>query len=325
MRRSVVRAVWPLAIPVLAAACGCQGTSLRVLNLIGVRREPLVVTLVAEHPAEAVLVPLAELNPFGPYRKLESALADKLGRPIGLDLCFPFQVAPALSSGLYHIAVLSPIEYARLPQPERFAVIAVPVYEHGATAWPAVLVVAAGSPIKSITDLRGKVVAFGPAAAARTNEAGLQLLARHGLRKTDLSLELLPIPGSLKHMPNMPAVARTVINRSSDAGFIDQAAWNELPEHAARDENPARDRLTVLGETVALPERLLVASPKLDTATVERIRAALLAVQREHPEALQPLGIAGYAPPSDELLAACRSLTQAEPAAEAPPVSAPAE
>lgn len=291
---------------------GCQSAGLRFLSLIGFQKDPLIVALVAEPQPAGTDKPFQALNPFAPYDAWRQDLSAALERPVGLDLCFPVQLEPCLSAGMYHAAILSAGQYARLAEPGRYPVLAVPTDSEGRVARPALLVVAADGPIRSVEELRGKTIAFGPAGDARTHYAALRLLAEHGLQKTDLSLQALPVLGSLKHLPDMRSVAQTVINASSDAGFIDEAAFAAFPEHDARPGEPARDRLRVLARTVAVPDRLILASPKLDAATQARVRAFLLAAGREHPDALRPLRVARYAAPTEDLLAACAALAHSE-------------
>jgi ABC-type phosphate/phosphonate transport system substrate-binding protein len=88
---------------------------------------------------------------------------------------------------------------------------------------------------------------------------------------------------------------------------VDEAAWNELPEHAKGDE-PARDKLRVIGRTLAVPDRLLVAAPRLDAATANTVREFLVNAATEHPDALKPLEIAGYQTLVPEVIADCRKL-----------------
>ena len=147
------------------------------------------------------------------------------------------------------------------------------------------------------------------------------MLKRNGLAKSDLALELLPIPGSLRHFSDARSLARSVLSGSYDAGFIDQQAWEALPEHDAQEGEPARDRLRIVAETLAGPDRLIVCSPKLPEADGEKIRRFLLAAAQDHPEILRPLRISGYQEPSAELLDACCRLV--EPKSSAP--ESPAE
>ena len=316
MRRIAIRPALLLCVLTLLGATGCQSAGLRFLSLIGLEKEPVVVALVAEKRPAASAAPLEALNPFAPYDALRAELSKELGRPVALDLCFPLQLAPSLSTGMFHLAVVSPGQYAGLAKREQFPVIAVPSNAEGRVTRPALLVVPSGSPVESVEALRGMTVAFGPARDARTHYAAVNLLARHGLKTSDLSLEVLPILGSLKHMPNMRAVAQTVINGSSGAGFIDAAAWAEFPEHDERRGEPARDKLRVIARTAELPDRLILASSKLDQAALEGTREFLLAAGEKHPESLRPLRVAHYAAPTDEILAACAGLLKAEPASK---------
>ncbi|MFH1746002.1 MAG: PhnD/SsuA/transferrin family substrate-binding protein [Planctomycetota bacterium] len=301
MRRSATTFIILASVSLLVVT-GCQSAGDRFLSWIGIQKDPLVVALVAEQQRGGGENPLQALNPFAPYGRWRVALKEELGRPISLDLGSPWQLEPALKSGLFHLAVVSTAHYVNLAEPARFRVLAVPTDQSRQTLRPAVLITAEKSPIKAVTDLRGKTVAFGPARDARTHQAGLELLARHGLQKTDLSLEVLPLVGSLKHLPTMRAVAQTVMNLSSDAGFIDEAAWAALPNTTEERDEPCHSRLRILARTVAVPDQLILASPTLDDGTLEQLRAILLAVGQKHPEALKPLFISGYTTPDQDLL-----------------------
>ena len=305
------RTTFGLAVLVLAGGTGCQSAGLRFLSLIGLHKDPLVVALVADTPGKGTTAALEVLNPFGPYSRWQSALGEELGRPVGLDLCLPLQLPSALDSGLCHVAVVSPAQYARMTGAERFSVVGVPADEQGRGVRPALLVVKTDSPVQAVADLRGKTVAFGPAGDARTHEAGLALLAEHGLKKADLSLELLPLPGSLKHMPSMRGVAQSVINGSSEAGFLDEAAWEELPATAEGDE-PARDKLRIVARTAAVPDSLIIASPKLDPQTFDKVRAFLLEADEKYADALRPLHVSCYRAADQELVRDCFRLARAE-------------
>lgn len=317
MRRTALPLGRGVAGLLCALLTGCQSVPARFLAVFGINKDPVVVSLVsAEQPASpdgrlGILTPL--VNPFEAYGPWRAALAKDLGRPVALDLCFPVQIEPNLALGLCHLAILTPGEYARLPQRERFPVLAVPADERGRVARPALLVVAAASDLHAVEDLRGRTVAFGPAGDCRTHHAALALLAQHGLQPGDLSRELLPLPGSLKHMPNARAVAQTVINASSQAGFIDEAAWERLPPHSPRPDDPDRARLRVIARTCALPDRLIVCSPTLDEATRAKVCQALLGAVEHFPTALRPLRISGYQKPTAELLAACCRLAEPAP------------
>jgi len=315
MRRNATLCGWCSWLVLVNA--GCQTAGLNFLSLIGLQKKPVSVAVVVDRPLEAA----EALNPFSAYGSLQKAMSSELGRPVAIDVCFPFQVEGGLSSGWHDLAILTPTQYARLTSPGQLRTAAFAVDRDGQAVRPAVLIVRADSPIQQIADLRGRVVAFGPAEDARTHYAALQLLEANGLKPSDLALELLPLPGSLKHLPDGRAVAQSVLNQSSDAGFIDEAAWEALPEEPARAGEPARGRLRVISRTAALPTRILVAGPKLDQATFESVRAFLLAAGQKHPQALEPLRLKGYQTTDEATLTACRELKRV--AAAAPPASEP--
>ncbi len=290
---------------------GCRSAPVQqTLHLFGLARKPLVVALAADKPRQAPSL-TALINPFEPCEPLLAAMSQRLKRPATFDLAFAFQVEGHLSLGLAQLAIVSPRHYAAFEHPERFEVLAVSRDAAGRLARPALLIVRRNSPVRRVEDLAHKVVAFGPAGDPRTHLAALLLLDEHGLSKGDLALEPLPVPGSLKHFSNMRAVAQSVIRGSSDAGFVDLRAWEAWPERADSSDTPARNRLRVLARTLPLPDYLVLRSPKLDDATAQAVRDFLLQADESAPRALVPLDVAGFAPPTDDLLASCRRLRRA--------------
>ncbi len=315
MRRIASTLSIVLSAAALLTLTGCQTIPTRILSLIGLSKQPIVLALATENRPTA---PLEPLNPFPPYTALQQALSHELDRPVALEVCFPFQLGLGLDGGLYSVAVVDGAEYARLSGPRDLRVLAVSVDRQGYFERSAVLVVAARSPARTVPELRGKVVAFGPADDARTHHAALELLERSGLAKAHLSLEVLPLPGSLKHMPDARSAAQSVINGSSDAAFLDEAAWTALPEHTPQADEPARDKLRIIARTRPVPDRVVVASPKLPDDAANRIHAFLVTVASQHPDVLKPLGISGYMLPDKDVIEGWRSLI---PPAESQPVA----
>jgi hypothetical protein len=303
MRPSARCGVPLLAVGVLVWQSGCQsgapGASL--LSLFGLSKKPVVVALVVEPGV---------LDPFSPHENLRKAMSVAIERPVRLDLCLPVQLEPNLTLGFYDFAVVTPACYVGMKNRERFEAFAVSVDEAGRVARRAVLVVAADSELAHVADLRGKTVAFGPRGDARTHHAGLALLREHGLKKTELSLSLFPIPGSLKHLPKMRDIAQSVINGSCDAGFIDEVAFNGFPETSGVEGEPARDKLRVIAHTMSLPNKLVVRSPKVDAETARKVADFLLTAGTQHPEALRPLLFSGYQKPTAKLLGSCERLVE---------------
>lgn len=304
------RRIWPVSIAttlLLLTAAGCHTAGQRFLSLVGLSRAPLALAVAIDRPEEAAQA----LNPFPTYTQLQGSLSEHLGRPIAVDVCFDFQAAQGLETGWYDFALLTPWQFAQLPPACPARVLAVSTDEHGRAARAAFLIVRSASDVQQLADLRGKVVAFGPANDARCHHAGLKLLESAGVNRSDLALELLPLPGSLNHLPDGRAIAQAVASGSAAAGFVDEAEWEGLPEHAASEHEPARDGLRVVGRTIAVPDRLVLASARLDASISRALRAFFLDVGRDHAGVLKPLAVHGFQEPSDELLAACRTLAAA--------------
>lgn len=309
---------------VLASAVGCQSTGVRLLSLVGLTREPTVIAAVVERPTGAVDV----LNPFPPFAALERAYEADTGRPASVEPCFLFQAQLGLDSGWYQCALLSPAQFVQLPNRDTLQVLAVPRDNNGRVCQAAVLVVPAAGDIREVAALRGRSIAFGPQNDSLTHHAALHLLEQSGLAKGDLALELLPVPGSLKHLPDGRAVAQAVLAGNAAAGFMTEGEWEALPPDRGIDATesaaagPVQSELRVLARTVALPRHLVVVPKKLSAARTREIRDFLLGVGPRHAGAVAPLLCTGYVAATDDVLAGCRALKVREPAE--PPAS-PAE
>ena len=295
----------------LPCATGCQATGLRLLSLIGMQKHPLSVALVTDKAVDAA----QGFNPFPAYRVFQETLSSTLDRPVAIDVCFPFQAQAGFKSGWYDLADVTPTQLLLLEASDMLRVLAVSVDKQGRALHSAELLVATDSPAQTVNDVRGNVVAFGPVDDPLTHRAALQLLHGAGIKPADLSLDMLPLPGSLRHLPDGHAVVQAVLSGSAAAGFVDDNVWEALPEHDARAGAPAHDKLRSLGQTMALPARLVVAAPQLDERTVDRVRGFLLTVAQEHPAVMEPLTSSGYIAPSAEMLATCRALSATENAA----------
>jgi ABC-type phosphate/phosphonate transport system substrate-binding protein len=315
MQGHLARVVAGVLAPLLMLQFGCQATGVAVLNLIGVADKPLVMTSVAEKS------PLQLLDPFGPSHELNKALGAAVQRTVVNDMCFEFQLGPNLSLGTAHLANVSAVHYARLSDRSKYPVLAVSVDSRSRPARRAHLVVPANSRVERVADLRGNTIAFGPSRDGRTHHAALLLLRENGLSRQDLSLELFPVPGSLKTFPNARDVAQSVLNASSDAGFVDELDWEEFPEQPPRPGAIGQSALRIVASTSAVPERLILRSPTLDDVTAQHVADFLLRAGERHAAALKPMRIGGFIAPTPELLDACLRLQSVDTA----PVSQPAK
>lgn len=284
----------------LGLLAGCRSGGIPLLNLLPTGKTTTVIGLASD------LKPLfsddnIQINQLERFEPLRKSAQVELGHAVLIDLCMELQLSPNLNLGLDQFALVTPAQFGRLPDREKYELLASSIDNAGRPGRSGVLVVSANSNTRAIGDLRGKVIGFGPERDARVNSAALKLLEDNGLKRTDLSLEALPIPGSLKVFPNSRAVVQSVINFSSDGGFVDEAYLESLPETAADKSEPARDKLRVIGRTAASPDWLVIAGAKADAAARARFKEFLLQVGKKNPESLTKLALSGFGAPTVEV------------------------
>ncbi len=322
MNSELQRAALATLVVGAALVAGCQSTGTHVLSRLALQEEPLVVAVVVDSVPEAAAAPV---SPFTTYAPLRAALSKALNRPVALEPCFAFQAEQGIATGWYALAVVTPAQYARTPAERRPRILAVSSDPDGDVLRAALLVTATDSAIQSPADLRGKTVAFGPRDDSLLHHAAMKLLRDNGVQPADLQLDLLPVPGSLRHLSDARAMAHAVATSQVAAGFIDEDDYNALPEQTTASGDTGRHDMRVIGRTMALPTRLLLVSHKLDPNTAARVQAFLVRVGREQPEVLRPLRARDYRVPTEEVLAACGQL-EPDPATALPlPFVAPSE
>lgn len=304
----------------LGAAIGCQSTGLRLLNVIGVSKRPVVIGLASQNDVTHVG---NALNPFPAHEEFRKALGERIGRPVAIEPCFAFQVPGLLKDNWYNLAVISPAHYARYNDPVSFPILVLPADENGRIVRAAVLVTAANSPIQKPGDLRSKSVGFGPAEDSLTHYAALELLWEYNIQRSDLALEVLPVPGSLRHFDSGRDVAKSILGGGVAAGFMDERDWEALPETAGDEAEPSRSKLRILGKTASYPIRLFTYSPALDEETREAVRSALLRMHETDPNSLRPLGYSKFLATDPNAVDACLHLRRAI-STDAPAASQPA-
>ncbi len=290
---------------------GCAGKPIPLLKLSDEGARPLQLGIVADRRCEPLENPLDLFFPFQSFEPLRAALGRELGRPVNFGLCFLLTADEYLCDGLFDLAILTPVQYANLPDRERFPVLALARDQQGRSAASGLLVAAGDGEIRSVADLCGKVVAFGPPRDSRTHCAALLRLAELGIRPADLAPSPLPVPGALKSLSGSHEVVCSVLDGSSHAGWIDEGYWQGLPESAAEAGGPSRAALRVIDRTIAIPELLVVGSSRLEAPTRRRIEGFLYTLESRQPEVLRPLGLSGFEPPGEEGLAACARLAGA--------------
>ncbi len=287
LRRAFIASCCAALLPLLS---GCRSGGIPLLNFIPLAK-PVGMLLVTDTPLESA----DALIRHEPFRK---AFSTELKREVHLELALPLLLEPQLGVGWQQFALVSPAQYAALSKPADFSVVAIAGESADAASRTAKIVVRADSELQSISQLRDKVVAFGPAEDSRTFFAAMVLLESEGVSRNQLKRQIIPVPGSLLHLGKPEEIARSVASGSAAAGVLDDSYWRRLPERGVGDEL-ARASFRVIGETMALPDRVVLGSPKVDAETVQKTKDFLFAAGKKHGSALAEIRLGGYAPATD--------------------------
>ncbi|MHB8455375.1 MAG: PhnD/SsuA/transferrin family substrate-binding protein [Acidiferrobacterales bacterium] len=209
-------------------------------------------------------------------------LAHSLGRPVSLRLSPTMSNAiNEISSGDVDIAYLTPVAYVAARERAHVKLIARLVTDHR-SAFKLVIVVRQDSPIRKVSDLRGKRFAFGDPAAILQRA----VVVGAGIRLSDF--------GAYRFLNHYDNIVRGILVGDFDAGILTDAI-------AAK---AVKEGLRVIYSSPALPPYNITASSKMSDRMVRRLKTALLALDDRKPadraviRALDP-AYDGFAPGSD--------------------------
>lgn len=287
---TVRRRCWVMSLFVLAVA-GCAGTqSSEKMIQIGTTKASL-------------------LGPPTEYRALQLRLEDLFESRVVFT---PQPDGPAIGTqldlGNIQFAILSAKEYCEIKDSSNLKMLATAVNPTGKTTSTAKIITRSGSSIEKITDLKGKRFAFGTRGDLLTDLAVQAALKKAGLPPKELATELLPPPiayeGRLyagSEAPNkvaIPILRGDVIPISG--GVIGEVAWEALSATGGNViTGPAQDDFRVIGETIAVPDALVVAGPSTSVADVSAMKQFLLNQAGQDPNICKQMGIKGFAEPDD--------------------------
>ena len=187
-----------------------------------------------------------------------------------------------LGSGVTGMAYMTPVAYVEARRKHGVEPLVAPTTA-GKSTFRLVVVVKQTSPMRSAAELKGKTFAFGDE-KARLQQA---VVAGVGARLADFSRY-----GFLKHYDN---IAKAVLNDDFDAGILTESAFQEYAPRGLR----------LLHTSPPLPSYLFAVNSHLPPATVDKLRAAFLALRAEvpaHRDILHALGkgFEGFAPAQDK-------------------------
>jgi phosphonate transport system substrate-binding protein len=215
------------------------------------------------------------------YQPLREYLQEQIKQPVFLVTAPDYPTfIERTQRGEYRYVVTAP-HFARLAQAEAGYVPMVRVQRE----LRGILVVRADSSIKTVNDLRGRIVTT-PENIAVVTMLGLQLLRSHGLE-----------PGktiTVRPSASFNSAVLAVQNGESDAAFTAQTALNQMPEET-------RSALRTIAATKVVPHVIYLANKKVPLKEVERMTRLLLGFSEDKPRGVpffEQTGFLGYVRPT---------------------------
>ncbi len=214
---------------------------------------------------------------------LRAYLEKRLGLPVELVVGANYAATgEALRFGRLDIAYLGPVTYILQSKHTKLEPFARPSHDIVGPTFQAVVIVPADSPAKTLSDLKGKEVAYGDPASTSGTWVPRYMLVEAGLVSgRDYTLRVLGAHD---------AVALAVANHKVAAGGLSMPIYNRLLKEGKIDAKAVR----VLAESPAIPEYMWTFRQGIDPAFKEEIRKAFINVS--DPEALKVFRAEAFIP-----------------------------
>jgi len=263
------------------------------LNLRGLGEPPIRVgvTKLEFSPPPLIFVPKWSL--------FNDGLAFHLNKPVSFDLLTPRQIRVHLGTGRVKFALLSQADYAQIAKAETCKILAVPKNANKQTHRRGLIIVAAKSPIKALSELKAKRFHFMPYGNI-LNELALGTLHEANVASTELDKGILGLELDTHHISSLE-VAKSVVLEQNVAGVIDEADYESWPEAGGSFVllRPSKDQVRVIAKTISVPEGPFVVSINAPEELTQKVRDYLLKDLNKQPLALAPMGYTGFAEPID--------------------------
>jgi len=193
------------------------------------------------------------------YQPLLDYLASKTPYTYELVLKKNYEeTVTALGSGEMDIALLGPLTY--LEAYARYGAISIlkPKGVDGSASYKSVIIKKNDSPVKSLSDLKGKSVAFASSKSTSGNLMPRYLLANSGIHLSDLS--------NYANFDYHDSVVKAILKGQYTAGAVRDSVARKYQKLG----------IDIIAESETIPTGPLVAGPGTPYAVIENIKKALL-------------------------------------------------
>jgi phosphonate transport system substrate-binding protein len=217
---------------------------------------------------------------------LKAYLEKALGRPVEIVVTTDYSsMIEAMRFGRIEVAYFGPLSYVLARSKSEIEAFAVGL-SRGTPTYTSVVVVQSDSPVKTLADLKGKIVAYGDQASTSSHLVPRAMLQDAGLvADTDYKTVYLGAHD---------AVARAVETGKVPAGALSKPIYDSLVKAGKLDGG----KLRILAETKPIPNYPMALQSKLSPGLKEQIRRAFLDIK--DPAILKSFRAEGFAATDDK-------------------------
>jgi phosphonate transport system substrate-binding protein len=262
-------------------ACTIAGWSLAIGQAAAQHAQSPAKLRVALLPDENASTLIQNAQPLKTY--LEQVLKKNIELVVTTDYS---SMIEAMRFSRIEIAYFGPLSYvlakSKAPGIEPFAV----GVTRGSPTYKSVIITQAGGSVKSLVDIKGKMMGYGDVASTSSHLIPRALLARNGLfGDTDYKFA---------HLGAHDAVARAVQSGQVQAGALSQDIFKSLVAKGTIDGN----KVVVLAESDPIPNYPIVMQGNLAPDLKAAIKAAFLELKDK--EVLRTFRADGFAATNDD-------------------------
>lgn len=245
------------------------------------------------------------------FEPLRAYLERKLGRKIVASHVNTFDFVEAARRGEFDVLQTNGYVYVNVREKVGATLLAREVKSDTGKDTGGLIVVRADSPILTLSDLKGKRMAFGPVFSPGGYLAQYYTMLRAGLDPEKTLGKYTFLPGAWQH----EKVVYSILYGAVDAGAVKTGDI----ERMEAEGKVLRSDFRVIASSEPVPNCTVFALPNVDAATAGRIREALLRlspqdfveVEGERVNVLRRDGISGYTPTSEEEFDVVRRMAKA--------------
>lgn len=251
-----------------------------------------------QQPLRIAITPCTDIiKTFKIFQPLVHYLEGRLHRPFQLVIPKDFyEFEELVRSTQVDFAYQAPHTYVRLAELYQNKPLLKALTPEGESRHRGVILVRKESPIKSLADLKGKVVMFGSELSTAKCLATKILLREHQI---DIDRDLQ----RYIHNGSCESIALNVYLGAVDAGAVCDYSFEDIndPEEPTESDIPAQ-QFRIIAETVAIPTWVFTALHTTDRDLTARVFAALRQLDRhnqQHRHILEAAEIGGFTPATD--------------------------